>query len=77
MIKILLLITALFFTACVNKRGISATYYSDCKEYYDLQGFYHKTCDDEIVTYKGVSEAGGKVIDKFVGKKEKPKGNVW
>ena len=50
MIKLLLLITALLFTACVNKRGISAKYYSECKEYYDLQGFYHKDCNDEIVT---------------------------
>ena len=77
MIKILLLITALLLTACVNKRGISAKYYSDCKEYYDLQGFYHKDCNDEIVTYKEVKEAGGKIIDAYTGKKEKPKGNVW
>ena len=77
MIKILLLLTALFFTGCVTKRGISAQYYNDCKEYYDLQGFYHKDCDGEVVTYKEISDAGGKVIDKFVDKKEKPKGNVW
>ena len=77
MIKILLIITALIFTSCVNKRGVSAKYYSECKEYYDLQGFYHKDCNDEVVTYKEVKETAGKVIDTFVGKKEVPKGNVW
>ena len=76
MIKILLLTTVLLFTACVNKRGISAKYYSDCKEYYDLQGFYHKDCNDEILTYQEMKETGGKIIDAYVGKKEKPRSNV-
>ena len=32
-------------------------YYSDCKEYYDLQGFYHKECgEDDMVTYKQMKE---------------------
>ena len=54
MIKYLLLASALFFSACVNKHGVSLKYYSDCKEYYDLQGYYHKECgDDDIATYKG------------------------
>ena len=58
-------------TGCVNKHGISAKYYSDCKEYYDLQGYYHKECgDDDIVTYKEMKEALKK-------KDTKPKGNVW
>ncbi|MBU0720774.1 hypothetical protein KJ877_05485 [bacterium] len=79
MIKITLLTFALlFFTACVNRHGISAKYYSDCEEYYDLQGYYHKKCgDDDIVTYKEIGEATGKVVDAFTGKKEQPKGNVW
>ncbi|EDZ63166.1 hypothetical protein SMGD1_1889 [Sulfurimonas gotlandica GD1] len=79
MIKITLLILAtLFFSGCVNKHGISAKYYSDCKEYYDLQGYYHKECgEDDIVTYKEIGEAGGKVIDTWTGNKPKPKGNVW
>ena len=71
--------TTLFFlstltillSGCVNKHGISAKYYSDCKEYYDLQGFYHKECgDDDIVTYKQMG-------DVFKKKEEAPKGNVW
>ena len=79
MIKTLLLILMTFlFSACVNKHGISAKYYSDCKEYYDLQGFYHKECGkDDIITYEEIRDKTGKVVDSFIGKKEKPKGNVW
>jgi len=71
MIKISLLISISFiFIGCMNKHGVSAKYYSDCKEYYDLQGFYHKECgEDDIVTYK---EMG-----KWFEKEEEPKGNVW
>jgi len=78
MIKYLLLATTLFlFTACVNKHGISAKYYSDCKEYYDLQGYYHKECgEDDIVTYKAIGEGAVKLKDAFVGKKKNDK-NVW
>ena len=59
MIKISLLITfSILFSGCINKHGISAKYYSDCKEYYDYQGYYHKECgDDDIVTYKEMGEA--------------------
>ena len=61
----------LFATGCVNKHGISAKYYSDCKEYYDLQGYYHKKCgEDDLITYKAMKEALKK-------KDTKPKGNVW
>ena len=77
MIKILLIAIAILLSACVNKRGISATYYNDCKEYYDFQGYYHKKCDENIVDYKEVKETGGKIIDAFVGKEKKPEGNVW
>ncbi len=46
-------VVALGFSGCVNKHGVSMKYYSDCKEYYDLQGYYHKECgEDDIVTYK-------------------------
>jgi hypothetical protein len=75
MYRFLLIIPALFlFSGCVNKHGISAKYYSDCKEYYDLQGYYHKDCgEDDIMTYKEM----GKAADEFInGKKKKPEGNV-
>ena len=79
MIKtVLISMIFLFLSGCVNKHGISAKYYSDCEEYYDLQGYYHKECgEDDIVTYKEIKEGTGKVVDAFTGKKEKPKGNVW
>ena len=79
MIKYLLLISTLFlFSACVNKHGISAKYYSECKEYYDLQGYYHKECgEDDIVTYKTMGDEAKKIVDYVVGEEGKPKGNVW
>lgn len=67
----LLLFTLFAFSGCVNKHGISLKYYSDCKEYYDMQGFYHKECGkDDLVTYDEM---------KQLIKKEKPqtKENVW
>ena len=76
---ILLLIFIIFVTSgCINKHGISAKYYSDCKEYYDLQGYYHKECgDDDIVTYKEIKKSVKSVSDSITGTEEKPKGNVW
>ena len=74
--KRILLITSIIFVSlnfsgCINKHGVSAKYYSDCKEYYDLQGYYHKDCgDDDIFTYKTIGDA-------FKEKKPKPEGNVW
>ena len=54
----LLIIFSVLFSGCINKHGISAKYYSDCKEYYDYQGYYHKECgDDDILTYKEMGEA--------------------
>jgi hypothetical protein len=80
MIKFILLLSLLFFTACVNKHGISAKYYSDCDEYYDLQGYYHKDCgEDDIVTYKQVEEKIDEGVEylQTMGKEPKPKPNVW
>jgi len=76
---ILLLTFFIFFTSgCINKHGISAKYYSDCKEYYDLQGYYHKECgDDDIITYKEIKKSVKSVSYSITSKKEKPKGNVW
>ena len=57
-------------------------FYSDCKEYYDLQGYYHKECgEDDIVTYKGITESTKKAYNSTVnfitGTQEEEKGNVW
>lgn len=79
MIKFLLPIMMLLLSSgCVNSHGISAKYYSDCKEYYDLQGYYHKECgEDDIITYEEMKEQRQKTIDSVRGKKEEPKGNIW
>ncbi len=51
------LLTLTLLSGCVNKHGISLYYYSDCKEYYDLGGMYHKECgDDDIITYKEIEK---------------------
>ena len=74
MIKILLIFIALFFSACVNTHGISTKYYSECEEYYDLQGYYHKDCNDDMVTYKEMDEAVDYIL---YYEDDKPQGNVW
>ncbi len=77
MIKMILLLNILFLSACMNKHGISAKYYSDCKEYYDLQGFYHKECGkDDMITYKKLGEKIDKTIDSFSKIKPKEKKNI-
>jgi len=58
------------FSGCVNERGISARYYNDCREYYDLQGYYHKKCDENMLEYKDVKEA-------LKTKEPEEKRNVW
>ena len=54
---ILLLLLPLLFAGCVNSRGISLKYYNDCEEYYDVQGYYHKQCDKNILDYSDVTNA--------------------
>ena len=81
MYKYLIIIPALFlFSGCVNKHGISLQYYSDCKEYYDLQGYYHKECgEDDLITYEELGKKTDEVIEYLKTEKtKKPKrGNVW
>jgi len=60
--RLILFSTSILFsmllTGCFNKHGISAKYYSDCEEYYDMQGYYHKDCGkDDIVTYDQIQKA--------------------
>jgi len=81
MIKISIILFAFLLQGCVNKRGVSLEYNADCQEYYDLQGYYHKKCDDEIITYQGVKDSTKKAVDYAVelvsGEEKKPKPNVW
>jgi len=68
---LIILTSILLFSGCLNKHGIAIKYYSDCKEYYDFQGYYHKKCgDDDIITYKKLGE-------KFKVKKEQSQEDVW
>ena len=60
---IFLIMSVIVFSGCVNKRGISSTYYNDCREYYDARGYYHEDCDENIVDYKDVKE-GSKELYK-------------
>ena len=53
---IFLIISIIVFTGCINKRGISATYYNDCREYYDARGYYHKDCDENLIEFADVKE---------------------
>ena len=53
---IFLIMSVIVFSGCVNKRGISSKYYNDCREYYDARGYYHKTCDENMVEFKDVKE---------------------
>ena len=65
------ILLSILLSGCVNKHGISAKYYSECKEYYDYQGYYHKECgQDDIVTYKEMGDA-------LKTKEPEPTGNVW
>lgn len=53
----LLLLLPIFFAGCFNERGVSLRYYNNCEEYYDLQGYYHKQCDKNIVDYSDIKDA--------------------
>ena len=55
--KFFLLVLPLFVSGCFNEHGVSLHYYSDCEEYYDAQGYYHKKCDKDLVQYKELKEA--------------------
>lgn len=54
---IFFILLAIFFSGCVNDRGISMRFYNDCVEYYDAQGFYRKKCDENIVDFADVKKA--------------------
>ena len=74
MTKLLLLsITVLLFLGCANKRGISMKYYNDCREYYDLQGSYHKVCDENIIEYEDLK----KPFQFTEEATKQPHSNVW
>ncbi len=63
---IFLIISITLFSGCMNKRGISASYYNDCREYYDARGYYHKSCDENLVEFSDVKEGVAKAYDATV-----------
>lgn len=73
------ILAVFIFSGCMNKHGISLKYYSDCEEYYDVQGYYHKECGkDDVITYEELEQKKKETAEYFFGKdEEKPKGNVW
>jgi len=73
MLKIYFTIILLFiFSGCVGREGVSLKYYNDCEEYYDMQGYYHKKCDDNMMLkYKTIKDAFKE------DKKESNNQNVW
>lgn len=82
MIKFVFLIVVgmTFFSGCMSKRGISIKYYNDCKEYYDVQGYYHKKCDDsDMIKYKTIGKYTKDRLNNIINNKPKviDKGNVW
>ena len=65
------ILTIIFLTGCVGREGISLKYYNDCKEYYDMQGYYHRKCDDSMMLkYKTITDA-------FKEEKKESNKNVW
>jgi len=79
MIKFLFLgVIIILFTGCVNRHGVSLKYYSDCEEYYDLQGYYHKDCGkDDVITYKEMQDHAMRVKAIILKERPLPKGNVY
>ena len=63
--KILFLLSSLvLMSGCVNKHGISLKKYSDCDEYYDMQGYYHNECGkDDIFEYKSIGDGINYILD--------------
>ncbi len=74
----LFILIALTFSACVNQHGISAKYYSDCEEYYDLQGFYHKECGkNDIMNYEELGEKSSAAAHSVYNTAEDAVGAVY
>ena len=52
-----LTILLLTMQGCVyfNDEGVGIRLYRDCKEYYDVEGIYHRECDKNLVDYHDVT----------------------
>lgn len=73
MIKLLFLALILAMSVgCANKRGVSMKYYNGCREYYDLQGNYHKVCEENMLEYETLKKPFQSTEEKT-----QPRSNVW
>jgi hypothetical protein len=52
----LLFVLPIVMAGCFNERGVSLKYYNGCEEYYDMQGYYHKKCDPNLLDYSDLKE---------------------
>jgi len=43
---LLLILTTMISIGCINANAIDRKFYTNCKEYYDFQGFYHNECEE-------------------------------
>jgi len=69
--QIVFILVILSFQGCLyfNDRGVSANLYDNCRSYYDGDGNYIETCDENIIDYseakEGVIEIG-KEIESYL-----------
>ena len=48
--RFVLVLILLIYSGCtLRPDGIYYGYYPDCKEYYDINGIYHKECKNKIL----------------------------
>ncbi len=66
--EIIFILIILSLQGCLyfNDRGVSANLYDNCRSYYDKDGNYIETCDENIIDYSEAKE-GIKEIGKEIG----------
>ncbi len=55
-------IVTIFITGCINKQGISASYYDDCYSYYDLYGQYKENCPKNFINFHKKKKSQGECL---------------
>jgi hypothetical protein len=56
--QVIMITIVLFFTGCLyfNDRGVSAHLYDNCHSYYDENGNFIESCDENIIDYDEAQE---------------------
>jgi hypothetical protein len=53
-------------------------YYDNCEEYYDVQGYYHKKCDPNLVEYSEIKKGYSEIKETLIPTSNtKELGKVW